>query len=320
MADDLQCISWNCFGDLQANSTGCFTFSSDSQIVHPSLCQLLFESQSPQLVPNIFSGKRFSPNCTSQLDYFATGYCIAHSDATASWSVWFTDSPQCFQAFSHGLHYSPTTTCKSTIEMVLTTENSLSPYLEIFPSLHPFTQRITVLSLMYGGLCSSNESVSVASVLSHYCPRLRELTLPKLHPLSPVPQLPQHTLEQLTLFVPFLKDESVLGLNLQQCLALKNLCLAPVNKLVIIQFTHTSALHACIADLLYSTHGTHSNRHELCCLTCIDTSETSRGIRLQIAKTVPTYTLQIVSHFCKHGLTLIPLGNEPVLLKMADEL
>ena len=39
-----------------------------------------------------------------------------------------------------------------------------------------------------------------------------------------------------------MKDESVLGHHLQQCLALNDLTLAPVNKLVMIQFTH-SHLH-----------------------------------------------------------------------------
>ena len=238
------------------------TFSPDDQLVHPSLFQLLFESQSPQLVPTILSGKRFLIlNNTSPLDYFATGYCIAHSDATTSWNVQFADFPQCFQAFSHGLHYSPTNTYESTIALSLVTNNSLSPYFEIFPSLYPYTQTITVLSL-HGGLCSNDESVSVASVLqklSHYCPRLRKLTLPRLQPLSLVPQLPQHTLETLTLLLPLMKDESVLGHHLQQCLALKNLTLASVNRLVMIQFTHSSAciylstqyqfglrLHACM--------------------------------------------------------------------------
>ena len=63
--------------------------------------------------------------------------------------------------------------------------------------------------------------------LSHYCPRLRELELPRLRPpyLSQVPQLPQHTLDTLTLYLPLMKDDSVLGHHLQQCLALKHLML-----------------------------------------------------------------------------------------------
>ena len=63
-----------------------------------------------------------------------------------------------------------------------------------------------------------------------------------------------------------------------------------------------------------------NNKHERYRLTRIETSTKSRAIRLQIVKTALTCTLQIVSHFYKHGLTPIPLGNEPVVLKMADEL
>ena len=43
--------------------------------------------------------------------------------------------------------------------------------------------------------------------------------------LSLVPQLPQHTLDTLTLRLPFTKDDSVLVPHLQQCLALKHLIL-----------------------------------------------------------------------------------------------
>ena len=81
---------------------------------HPSLCQLLFESQSPQLVSTVFSGRRVWPNYASPLDWFATGYCITHSDTTSSWNVQFkttfSRTSQHLQAFSSGLHYSSTTT------------------------------------------------------------------------------------------------------------------------------------------------------------------------------------------------------------------
>ena len=178
-------------------------------------------------MPTILSGKKFSPNCTSPLDYFATGYCIAHSDATTTWSVWFTDSPQCFQAFSHGFRYSSITTCKSATELVLRANNDLSPYLDIFPSLYPYTRTITKLSLC-GSLCSSVSVASLLQQLSIYCPHLRVLLLPSLQ-LSLVPQFP-HTLETLTLVLPLMKDDSFLGHHLQQYLALKHLTLASANK------------------------------------------------------------------------------------------
>ena len=58
-----------------------------------------------------------------------------------------------------------------------------------------------------------------------------------------------------------------------------------------------TSIHTAKTVVLYGTHGIHSNRHERCCLTRIETSEKSHGIHLQIIKTVLTYTLQIVIHF-----------------------
>ena len=175
---------------------------------------------------------------SSPLDWFTTGYCITHSDTTSSWSVGFGDSgstpsPQCLQAFSSGLHYSSTTTHRSEgtgslTELTISTDSdkSDSPYLEIFPSLFPYSQAITEL-VLWGDLCSDDRGVPVLQQLSHYCPRLRRLILPRLRPpyLSLVPQLPQHTLDTLILKLPLMKDDSVLGHHLQQCLALKHLIL-----------------------------------------------------------------------------------------------
>ena len=193
----------------------------------------------------MFSGRRVQLDryqITSPLDWFATGYCISDSDTTSSWSVKFKDdSPQCLQAFSSGLHYSSTTTHRSggtgsLTKLTLITDNDdpVSPYLETFPSLFPYSQAITKLQL-YGDLCSDDRGVPVLQQLSHYCPRLRELMLPTLCPpnLSLVPQLPQHTLDTLTLVLPLMKDDSILGHHLQQCLALKHLILwGPEDKLV----------------------------------------------------------------------------------------
>ena len=111
-------------------------------------------------------------------------------------------------------------------ELTISSDDPASPYLETFPSLFPYSQAITVLDL-YGYLCSDDRGVPVLQQLSHYCPRLRELALPTPDPpyLSLVPQLPQHTLDTLTLRLPFTKDDSVLVPHLQQCLALKHLIL-----------------------------------------------------------------------------------------------
>ena len=212
----------------------------------------------------VFSGRRVQfdhYNMTSPLDWFATGYCIAHSDTTSSWSVQFgrffyTLSPQCLQAFSSGLHYSSTTTHRSggtgsLTELTLFMNRTVSPYLETFPSLFPYSQAITELRLC-GDLCSDDRGVPVLQQLSHYCPRLRELTLPILRPpyLSLVPQLPQHTLDTLHLRLPLMKDDSVLGDHLQQCLALKHLILyGPKDKLVMmIHCLYMSSTHSLYDD------------------------------------------------------------------------
>ena len=143
-------------------------------------------------------------------------------------------SPQCLQAFSSGLHYSSTTTHRtegtgSLTELILYTDflYPVSYHLDIFPSLFPFSQAITEMWLR-GNLCSDDRGVPVLQQLSHYCPQLRKLRLPTLHPpyLSLVPQLPQRTLDTLHLTLPLMKDDSVLRHHLQQCLALKHLILA----------------------------------------------------------------------------------------------
>ena len=102
---------FNIIQDQKINRFLPFSPHQDYEFLHPcdpSLCQLLFESQSPQLVSTVFSGRSVQPyydKMTSPLDWFATGYCIAHSDTTSSWSVGFRDTLQCLQAFSSGLHY-----------------------------------------------------------------------------------------------------------------------------------------------------------------------------------------------------------------------
>ena len=223
-----------------------FTNSSslDTRIkFHPSLCQLLFEAQSPQLVQTVFYERKVHPVYDKMritpLDWFAIGYCIAHSDTTSSWIVVFgnilsTSHPQCLQAFSSGLHYSSSSThsCadgeigSQLTELTLYSDSHVSPYLDIFPSLSPYTQAITVLWLA-GDLSSDDTGVSVLQTLSEYCPRLKNLALPSISPH--LVQLPQ-TLDTLYLRLPHKIDDSILCENLQQCLALKHLILWPVDE------------------------------------------------------------------------------------------
>ena len=191
-------------------------------MVHPSLCQLLFECQSPDLVSTVFSGKILSPHCeNSPLNWFTTGYCIAHSDATSSWNLDCRDA-QCFKALFSGLHYSSVTP-QAAIELFLLT-NLFSSY---FQSLHPYTQAVTQLSVFGNDLDTGCKDI--VQCLSYYCPRLKRLILGRLQPpyLSLVPQFPQQTLQDLTLWLPLMKDDMNLGFYLVgQCTLLKRLCLA----------------------------------------------------------------------------------------------
>ena len=225
-------IPWT--DQLMSDSSSTCSSSNDEPIkFHPSLCQLLFESQSPQLVSTVFCKIRIEPNMSeisSPFDWFVTGYCITCNDTTSLWTVNFdiTHSPQCLQAFSSGLHYSSTNTHKSvgtgTIEQLcILTIGHVSECLEVFPYLYPYTEAITEL-ILHQGLHPGDRGVFVLQQLSHYCPRLRKLILPTLDPpyLSLVPQLPQDTLHSLELTLPLMKDDSVLVLRLQQCQALKH--------------------------------------------------------------------------------------------------
>ena len=199
---------------------------------HPALCQLLFESQSPQLVSTVFSGRSVEPyyyEISPPLDWFVMGYCIAHCDTTSSWSVCIQLSLRDIQAFFSGLHYSSTSSTQSKIEMTGSlTELEIvvfetSPFLEAFQSFYPYTQAITSLSL-HGDLRSGDRGVHVLlQQLSHFCPKLREMHLPTLDPpYMSLPHLP-HTLDTLHITLPLMEDDSVLGDHLQQYQSLKEL-------------------------------------------------------------------------------------------------
>ena len=206
-------------------------------LAHPALCQLLFECQSPQLVSTVFKGRRVKPynsKMTSPLDWFVLGYCIAHCDTTSSWSdVVVENSSQCLQAFSSGLHYSSTsgTHCRigktgSLTEMeILVHDEPISPFLEAFRSLYPYTQAITYLTLR-GDLHSDHDrGFPVLQQLFHYCPKLQYLQLPRLHPpYTSLPHLP-HTLGILIISLPLMTDDSILGHHLRQYQSLKCLIL-----------------------------------------------------------------------------------------------
>ena len=65
---------------------------SDRVKLHPSLCQLLFETQSPALVASVFRGMEVEPvsiDLKSPLDWFVTGYCVSVSETNTLWTISF---------------------------------------------------------------------------------------------------------------------------------------------------------------------------------------------------------------------------------------
>ena len=58
---------------------------------NPYFFQLLFESQSDQLVTQFFKGEQIRLEFTDQLECFVTAWCVVRSDPTSQWSLSFQD-------------------------------------------------------------------------------------------------------------------------------------------------------------------------------------------------------------------------------------
>ena len=176
----------------------------------PAICHLLFESQSPEMVSKVFSGREsFSLNpkkMTTSLDWFTTGYCIAHSHILASWKLTYSDSlyqhiPQYLQMLSAGLCYSPNTARASvSIRMSVNLFRSLPECLQVFPSI--CTQAITDL-VLYSELQLGDDAICVLQRISLFCPWLRRLLV----------------------FLPLTEDDSAFGRCLVLCKHLSDLAL-----------------------------------------------------------------------------------------------
>ena len=190
----------------------------DSSLV----CQLLFETQSPQLVSKIFAytsvDNKFGGR--SSLNWFVYGYCVANSDQSSTWYLKFFSNEE-LQSFSDGMHYSVATAdwdekYKPLITMYFVKQNA-SVFLEVFNSLYPFTRAITAVRL---GNCL--ESVLTLQKLDYYCPRLTTLELPELTNSSFLTskfQLPL-SLTRLKMYLP---DFDIIFDNIHQYQALTEL-------------------------------------------------------------------------------------------------
>ena len=176
-----------------------------SQTIGP-ICQLLFETQSPQKVSNFFSNKRHMVTFYDPFECFAIGYCIANSDNTSSWDILNLESLQHLQLLSDGLHYFKNTMDMSSSEVTIKMSiwNSANEHFKIFPRLYPFTKAITHILLNdTDSSYPDNTSFSVLQNLSHYCPNLKSLyIICGSFVLTKPPSIPEETIVTIKLELP----------------------------------------------------------------------------------------------------------------------
>ena len=189
----------------------------DSEKIIGPICQLLFESQSPQKVSEVVGHyRRIKVTTTSQFDWFVIGYCIANSNNKSSWNIDYLRSPHHLQLLSDGLHYS-----KNIFNLDLSglkidmkiPDIVISPveYSTHFSSLYPFTKAISHLSLGSDFFmhADGNECCfHVLQNLSYYCPYLKSLEINQWSFVSTKPlDIPRGTI--VTIILKFPRDSVV---------------------------------------------------------------------------------------------------------------
>ena len=137
---------------------------SDSIYVIGPICQLLFESQSPQKVSEVVGHYRWidevdTYSVTSQFDWFVIGYCIATSNTNSSWNIEL-ESLHNLQLLSDGLRYSKKylNLDWSGLEIDMKIpyiSDRPAEYSMHFSNLYPYTKAISHLSL--GGYMHTNK-------------------------------------------------------------------------------------------------------------------------------------------------------------------
>ena len=195
-----------------------------------SLCQILFEANSAELVSKFFSNKRiYIRNYYLQtlFNWYMLGYCIANSDNTSTWTIQYRVA-DLFLMLSDGLHYFADTIDLNKgsgpkIEIFLPDHGQNvfndGQFYDVFPRLYPFTRLITKLNFDMDIV--SDGGVSLLHNVSYYCPNLEVLLLPQFPNnyamMTEAPTFPR-TLVHIGLS---LSQHSVVFDNLHKCQALK---------------------------------------------------------------------------------------------------
>ena len=170
-------------GLTKLNSISLEVLSNSEKVIGP-ICQLLFESHSPQKVSEVIGhNRRIEVTITSQFDWFVIGYCMATSNTNSSWII-DLNSPHYLRLLSDGLHYSKNifnldwSGLEIDMEIPLISD-SPAEYSIHFTSLYPYTKAISHLSLgdvtymMHTNKCCFH----VLQNISRYCPYLKSLLI-----------------------------------------------------------------------------------------------------------------------------------------------
>ena len=218
--------------------------------------QILFESQSRDLTTKLFAKERLVVFVDGPLSCYVTAWCIANSDPTSQWNVWFFKGNECRiedfvnhlqnfgdSSYQHGEiiglyldkpfdHLHPSTVAQlpsffshlQSFIFMQDKENinpglNLSPFLPLFACFHKLTSLKTFL-LGSGGLLPS-----AASLLPQHCPSLSTIIVfnPGLFRPLVVPNLNTLTFILCSLTST---DLSSLCIGLQQTRSLKELHIA----------------------------------------------------------------------------------------------
>lgn len=179
-----------------------------------SLCQVLFEAKSSKLAAKIFSHKHIHVDhlhLQTPVNWYVLGYCIANSDNTSKWSIYY-ESPGLFQTMSVGAQHSKHInyndwTCGPEIEVhvyIRSTPSSIQTLFNTFSKIYPFTIAITQLHLQFLDISNCDEAIYVLQHISHYFPRLKVLFFPLLKSSTwqKVPNFSKQTLIRIGLTLP----------------------------------------------------------------------------------------------------------------------
>ena len=105
---------------------------------NPYYCQLLFESQSCDLVNEVFLNETSEPMITNPLECFVTAWCVANSSPSSRWSPWFEDLSIFLKFLDHLERFGYCSMKQQHGTIVGIHIDGVSKYSSILPSLSSF--------------------------------------------------------------------------------------------------------------------------------------------------------------------------------------